>query len=365
MDFLLYEKGETFLLNNVTQRSLFVEATDKISFYDDIILTSKISFETGSVVNYQNFNWLIISQVQNNEDIDTSIYRARIRKCNYNVNFNFDGLIKVIPTIIEGKTFDIATGQYIILPASKILVTMQENPDTLAIAINQRFIKMGSPWKITGIDRTVKGLITLSADLDLWSAADDRILEIANKITYTVAFTDVPPVSVNIGATYQTNIAMVKDGVSITFPVTYTSSNANMSVSSTGLLTANVAGTSIITVTKADNPTVFTTLNVEAKVNSIPVVVNSILPQTLSMLQNETVAYTVYQYVDSVANTDLFTIVGSGPSPASTYYTLTVTDGNHFTVKNLYYTATKLLITCTNNREGSVVTILITLKGLY
>lgn len=364
MDFLLYEKGESFLLNGVSQRGLFIEVKDKISFYDDIILTSKIPFETGDSISYQDSNWLVISQVQNNHDADVSIYRSRIRKCNYDVNFNFDGLVKTFPTIIEGKVFDVQSGQYIMLPTGKILVTIQENPDTLAMIINQRFIKMGSAWKVIGIDRSKRGLIILSADLDPFAADDDKIKEIANVVLYTVAFSDTAPIEVNIGSTYQTTIIMQKDGTSVTFPSTYSSSAANiMSVDANGLLIANMEGSAVITVAKSDNPSVSATINVTAKINHVPVVANTISPQTTSMLQTETVNYSVYQYVDSVANSDTFTITASGPT--TTYYILTIVDGNHFNIYNKQYTTTKLVVTCTNNRDASSTSISITLKGLW
>ncbi|AFM41008.1 hypothetical protein Desaci_2033 [Desulfosporosinus acidiphilus SJ4] len=360
-NYMLEQMGKDLTLNDTTQiRAILSSIPVNANNHDDKYISTLSPLKQGDKVDYLLSKWLVVSQVNGQRIVK---YKAIMRKCNYNVNFNFDGYVKNFPTFIEGKIFDVQSGQYIMLPVGKILVTLQENPDTLAIVINQRFISMNSPWKITGIDRTVKGLITLSCDLDLWGANDDKINEIADVVTYTVAFTDVSPVSVDIGSTYQTNISMAKDGASVTFPVTYSSDNGNVSVDANGLLTAYTEGTSIITVTKSDNPYVSATLEVTAKVNHVPVVVDQILPNVTSLLQTTSQDYTVYQYVDSVANSDTFTITASGPT--TTYYTLTVSDGNHFTVYNKQYIATKLVITCTNNRDASQVQISIDLRGLW
>lgn len=361
-NFILEQMGKDLTLNDtIPIRAILSSIPVNANNHDDKYISTLSPITQGDMVDYLLSKWLVVSQVNGQRIIK---YKGIIRKCDYEVNFNFDGTIKVVPVIFESKTFDVSSGQYILLPDGKILVTMQENPDTLAIVINQRFIKMGSPWKISGIDRTVKGLITLSCDLDAWSPDDDRINEIANKVTYSVAFTDTTPIEVNIGDTYQTNISMTKNNVSVTFPVTYTSSNGNVSVDANGMLTANTEGQSTVTVTKSDNPSVTATIDVTAKVNHIPVVADLISPSdVVTLLQTSSQDYTVFQYVDSVPNADTFTITASGPT--TTYYTLTVTDGNHFTVLNKQMTSTKLLITCTNNRDASVITLSITLKGLW
>lgn len=361
-NYMLEQMGKDLILNNTTPiRAILSSIPVNANNHDDKYISTKDPIKQGDLVDYLLSKWIIVSQINGQRIIK---YKGVMRKANYNVNFNFDGLVKNFPTIIEGKVFDVQSGQYISLPTGKILVTLQENSDTLQISLNKRFIKIGSPWKVTGIDRTRQGLLTLSCDLDLIGAKDDMVNEIADVVVYTVVFSDISPVEVNIGETYQTTIIMQKDGTSVTFPVSYSSNNSNVSVDANGLLTANLEGSSIITVTKTDNPSVSAILEVTAKVNHIPVVENRIEPQTTSILQDDTVNYSVFQYVDSVANTDTFAITPSA-IPTTTYYTLTITDGNHFSVNNKKMTTTPLVITCTNNRDASITNISITLKGLW
>lgn len=357
--YLLNSAGQDILINNVSARALITNTN--VNQNNDIRkITTLDKIERGFLIDYDGYKWLVVSEVNGQR---YNKFKGLIQRSNYNVKFNFDGNVKEFPCIIDGQVFDVQSGQYIMLPTGKILVTMQENNNTLAITINQRFIKMGSPWKITGIDRTKRGLITLSCDIDQFAPDDDKENEIANVVSYTLAFSDISPIEINIGDTYQTNIVMQKNGTSTTFPVFYSSDNGNVSVDANGLLTANIEGSSVITVAKADNPSVFATLDVTAKINHIPVVENRIDPQTTEMLQDETVNYSVYQYVDSVANTDTFKITASGVT--TDYYTLTIVDGNHFNVYNKQFTVTPLVITCTNNRDGSSTSISINLKGLW
>jgi len=90
---------------------------------------------------------------------------------------------------------------------------------------------------------------------------------------------------------------------------------------------------------------------------------NKILPATTKIILGDTVSYTVYNYVNGVENTDTFAIVGSGAPSAN--YTLTIVDGNHFTVKNNIQSNTPLTITCTNNISALTTSIEIILGGAW
>ena len=97
--------------------------------------------------------------------------------------------------------------------------------------------------------------------------------------------------------------------------------------------------------------------------SSTPTTGDFILPSVTSIIQNTTQTYSVFHYVNSVVDTNTFTITASGA--LSSYYTLTVVDGNHFNITSLGYTSTPLLITCKNNVDQSIIQISIALKGLW
>lgn len=91
-----------------------------------------------------------------------------MRAINHNIKLNFSGIIKSFPAIIDSKVFDISSDRYMMLPASRVLITVPNNADAKDIDLNQRIIKMGAAWKMIGIDRTRKGLFVLhySCSLD-------------------------------------------------------------------------------------------------------------------------------------------------------------------------------------------------------
>ncbi|WP_333888298.1 hypothetical protein [Clostridium sp.] len=52
----------------------------------------------------------------------------------------------------------------IILPTGTIVVTVPLDSITEQIKINNRFIKMGAAWKVTGRDKSLEGLIKITAE---------------------------------------------------------------------------------------------------------------------------------------------------------------------------------------------------------
>ena len=92
IDFFLYEKGETIEINGVAQIALIIDAVEKLNYYDDKIIRTKVEIKTGDIVEYNNLKYLIISQI----DKEENSYRSRIRKCSYKMAFNFAGNIKQV-----------------------------------------------------------------------------------------------------------------------------------------------------------------------------------------------------------------------------------------------------------------------------
>lgn len=179
LDNINWKNSEQVTINNVETSALMEDSSDTLTFYADKYIITKYPIKTGDIVEYEDLKYLIISQIDRNKDN----YRARIRQCDFNIKFNFKGEIKEFSTTIDGGNFDINTGQYVSLAIGKILVTISNIID---INIGQRFIKIGSAWKVTGIDKSRKGLIILHCDIDQFGIDDDRESEIADRWKYEV-----------------------------------------------------------------------------------------------------------------------------------------------------------------------------------
>lgn len=79
-----------------------------------------------------------------------------------------------------------------------------------------------------------------------------------------------------------------------------------------------------------------------------------ILPAVSSIYLEDTQVFTVNKYVEGIANEDTFTVVCE--NVPVTNYTLTIIDGNSFSIKNNFPTDNLLLIKCTDNQTSEIVT---------
>lgn len=179
--YLLNAIGEDVLVNGVSARALITNSSNN-SNYDDKYISTLEPITRGDLVNHLNQDWLIVTEVNGKR---YHKYKSIMRSCNYSIKFNFldeqgnEGNIKEFSVIIDGDSFSIDTDKYFQLPSGTISIALQENEDTLKIELDQRFLKLDSAWKITGIDRTKKGLIVLTCEKDLFTSYDDKENEIA------------------------------------------------------------------------------------------------------------------------------------------------------------------------------------------
>jgi len=165
------------------------------------------------------------------------------------------GSLNIFPSLIDTKVFDVSTGQYITMPEGKILVTMPENEESSKITIDLRFIIMGSAWKVTGIDKSKIGLITLFCDITQFDTVNDDIEnEIADKVkyihTYTINITNGDSADLDYReATLQLSVECTDNGAVVENPVvTYSSDNETVAtVDSNGLVTCHAIGQAVIT----------------------------------------------------------------------------------------------------------------------
>ncbi|AKL96135.1 hypothetical protein CACET_c26900 [Clostridium aceticum] len=177
LDFFIDEKGEKIKLNGIEDIALIRDAMDKINYYDDKIIRTKIKLETGNVVEYQDDLYIVISEIDQNQ----KSYRGRIRRINYPIKIVVDEEICEFNTIIEGISFGIDEGKFMNLQDGKIQVTLPADIISNRIGVDMRFIKMGTAWKVVGVDKSKLGLITLYCEKDSFGVNDDKENEIADK----------------------------------------------------------------------------------------------------------------------------------------------------------------------------------------
>lgn len=283
--YILDSLGQDVLLNNQTVKAV-ISNTKLSTDVDDKKISTLTTISRGDIVHFNNEDWIILSEVNGQR---SGRYRAYMRVCDYPIKFNFQGIVKQFPTIVDGKVFDVEIGQFMTLPNSKILVTLQENNETLLIAVGQRFIKMGRAWVVEGIDRTEKGLLKLWCKQDQFNdAVDDRENEIADakKYVYALDITNTET-TIQLGNTLQLNVATTLNGKTVSgMVIIYSSDDTNIAtVDSSGLITMVNAGTVIITAQLADKPDVKDTIILT--IEEVPSASFSIMITSTSSKPNE------------------------------------------------------------------------------
>ncbi|MFK4305287.1 hypothetical protein ABH892_005472 [Paenibacillus sp. RC254] len=121
IDFFLREKGELVHINGVRQLGLIRDATDTIRMTDEKIIRAATPLQTGDIVDYRYERYLVISQVDRNEQS----CRGRMKKCNQRLALNWNGQIKWIDAVVEARTFSTETGKVISMPEGNIIVRLQ------------------------------------------------------------------------------------------------------------------------------------------------------------------------------------------------------------------------------------------------
>ncbi|WP_342416696.1 hypothetical protein NST83_04280 [Paenibacillus sp. FSL R10-2782] len=232
LDFFLREKGELVHINSVRQLTLIRDATNHIQMTDEKIIRAATPLHTGDTVDYRDERYLITSQVDQNE----KSCRGRMRKCNQRLALNWSGQVKWFDAVVEARTFSTETGKVISMPEGNILVTVQDNIGTRGITLSQRFYMTHQPFKVTGIDRTMNGIIQLSCTLDsINTAYDDVENNIADRWKYEIAHTYALHIHqgtiayVRLNETLPLNVTATDNGNELANPaITFISSDPNV-----------------------------------------------------------------------------------------------------------------------------------------
>lgn len=268
LDFFLREKGEPVQINNMQQLALIRDADNNIQSTDEKMIRTATWLQTGDFIDYRNDRYLITSEIDRNEHS----YRGRMRKCNFKIAFNFQGNVKWFDAIVEGKTFSIHDGKVISIPEGNINVYLQDSTDTRDIVLSQRFYNTHQPFKVVGIDRTVKGIIQLNCTLDLKLTDDDVDNNIAERWKYEIAHNYELTIDNGTAAnvlthdTFQLKCTVTDNGSPLPHaPITFTSSDPNViSVDHQGMVTGLQIGQATITAKLTYQPTVQATIQITA-----------------------------------------------------------------------------------------------------
>lgn len=366
-NYVLSMAGDDILINDSTQAKKAIINNLPVNSQSDLrTISSTSELDRGDYITWDSGKWLIISEIGHKR---FNYYKGIIQKCNYNIKFIIDGIVKEFPAIVDSKYFDVETGQYISVPTGKVIVTMQLNEKSQEIGLDKRFIKMCNAFKVVGKDLTKNGLLILHCDLDtIDTTHDDVENEVANgkDYVYSLSVSNGDTANISPNDTLQLTVVLQLNGTTVTDKeIGYSSNDSSIAtVDQTGLVTGIDEGECIITAYMVDMPDVKDTIAITVE----EVVQDNFTYELLGandIVKGQSQSYQVKKYNNGVfVDNPQFTfevIPGSTPTSA---YTLSVVDNDEcsITANSATYNIT-LKATDTNN--SMFVEKLIKLKNLF
>ena len=283
-----------------------------------------VTVELGTCWYFDDNYWLAI----NLDEYNRTSKNIFVRRCNNSLRWYDpeDGHLIEIPCILGYDTTSPSpqVDNDVVTPNNKIEIICQGNPITSAIKVNQRFMFRGRPFKVTGYNnymwldekRKDPSIIYMDAYLDEISPYDDLLNNIEyNKETNYKIQIDQGNITQLTEYTTQLTTTIWQDGVIVTKPVTWSSSDKDIvSVDNTGTIVLKGQGGSSaqITAQLGENTDVKATIdvNIESVIeNNYQIKVS---PQFTQVKQNQTIQFTASLYNNNVKQDNAITITGSG-----------------------------------------------------
>ena len=255
-------EGADVIVDGIECRALvqyFSNPLNQAKYDKELHVPMEISIHTGSLIEYEGFNWLVTGNVD-----DLQAYKSTgMVKCNDTLKFynktqnNQNHILYNIPCIIQNSNIKLDNDKFMFLPADEHILICSNNADSSNIDLNTRFILNDNAYSIIGIDNiSNQGLLNIRIKDDQINSDDNLDLSIANYYSHQIVreIYILNGTSASLlfnNATLQLNIQCKDNNVIVDNPIiAYSSSNINIAtVSSTGLITCKGTGDVIITAT--------------------------------------------------------------------------------------------------------------------
>lgn len=366
LEFLLQEKGEDVVFQGVKKKALISNAKDKINFYDDKFVRVDFEIKTGDIIEYQNSKWLIISEVHRNK----ASYKARMRRSNYKIKIVVNEVVCEFDTIIEGMSFGIEQGRLMDFEGGKIEVMISESVASNNISTGTRFIKMGRPWKVAGIDKTRVGMLILYCEKDLFVLDDDKDNEIANKDKIAVweIVINAENTEIVVDKDFIFTAIVKKNGIQVTNQeVVWVSTDPRIATVQNGIVHGIALGNVDISAFIQDKPTVSTSINIEVIESSPDIITYKMWCSYTDDIEKsyddfsimfDSKYYGVDKYINGVLvnENDTYTFTLNPNGIPTSKFAFRIIDAYKCEIehKKAHYPE-KLILTATSNENGEIV----------
>ncbi|MFD2703935.1 hypothetical protein [Salibacterium lacus] len=178
--FLLREIGQEIKINDQSETAIITKNT-YTNDYDDRILSTLIPVQRGDMIEYNNANWVVYSDIAGEQRFK---YKAQIRHLPHTLSIQVDTKTEVVgedslgrPITEETPIFTdvdcyaqqnsvMTTEGQIRLVNGDIIFTTADNEQAKDISVNDTFEFNGTVYQIYAVDRTDLGLIHINAEVN-------------------------------------------------------------------------------------------------------------------------------------------------------------------------------------------------------
>jgi len=254
-------EGYDVIIDGVAERVVIQNHTNPLnqSKYDKKIhCTIDSNIHTGSIVEWQNKKWLVVSKIYDNLAYKT----ASISECNNTLNVYKNSILYKVPCIVDDVTrlYSMGTDEnkYIIQPSTDIIIRVPNNEVTVLIKRDEVY-KIGlSNYKVVDVSDIINpGLLILKCT---WSAEDQHLPN------YSINILNGDNIRVNIGYRLQIQCEVLDGDIvlSPTPPLVYASSDETIAtIDENGVVNILSTGVVIFTVSLKDNENIKNSIIVE------------------------------------------------------------------------------------------------------
>jgi len=331
-------EGKSVIIDNITTQVIIQSHSNPLNEgkYDKKIhMPIETVVNTGSIVEWENNKWIIVSNIDNLQAYKT----ASMIKSNNTIQFYspLTSTLHTIPCIVSKGLISLDEQKIISTLDSEIAVQISNTSITRQIPMNYVF-KIGMRnYSVTDInDITVNGLLLIKM---VYSEVEQVIP------SYSLTILNGDSIQADINTPVQLNIQVKDRETIITSPLlTFTSSNNLIAnVSNTGLVSFLSVGSVNITCKMNNDNLIQDSIGIEIvdlpQDNFTYTLVGNILPDT-EIKSGSTKIYTAHKYnngVEIVGTEFVFSII-AGSTPSSAYTFVSALSGNSCSLRANSYT---------------------------
>ena len=316
--------------------------------------SDNIDIKIGNLYNFSDNYWLAIYS----DAIKSIVSNGTIRRCNNMLKWiGEDGVLYQEPAICDYEligTRNLSRQDDMVLPQGTLKIFCQLNNRTELIKPNQRFLfgrpnqqiclrvlgngEMNAQMQAT-LDNTSSTLLTLTVDAyQVNPDTDDLINGIADayKSVYSINLSD-SSITGNVGETYNIGATLLCNSLPTSGSLAYsTTASSVASISASGLLTLNSAGSTIATAYMGGNPTVSASATITVTASGTTTNEIRVTPSdNVAILEGESQTFTLYLYTNGTQQSDVFTFSLANSNVPTNRYILSTLSNNSFSVENI------------------------------